>query len=187
VLFYVPEECNYLVDFLFLNINCEHSTNRLYAFTNSEDLCRKIRAILPHMRGNPEPHLAPHFPYHRNTAPDRTLMSLPAAPASSTPPSAPRPVYSASTLFQGNSSFGFHGVYPAYQPIGHDTHSKREQDLKKRRVSDSRRQRTPMSCDRCKVRKIKVCLIPLRCEIALTIIFFSVLILIQAHVITALV
>lgn len=68
---------------------------------------------------------------------------------------APRPpTYSASTLFQGNSSFGFQGIYPAFQSA--EQEAKREQELKKRRVSDSRRQRTPMSCDRCKLRKIKV-------------------------------
>src|SRR5437762_12961181 len=92
-------------------------------------------------------------------------MSVPPHPTPTSLSTSTRPpaLYSASTLFQGNSSFGFQGVYPPYQPItGHDsnntnsTTTKREHDLKKRRVSDSRRQRTPMSCDRCKIRKIKV-------------------------------
>ena len=81
-------------------------------------------------------------------------MSVPPTTSSSAAVAPRPPLYSASTLFQGNSSFGFQGIYPPYQPIEHD--SKRENELKKRRVSDSRRQRTPMSCDRCKLRKIKV-------------------------------
>lgn len=124
-------------------------------------------------------------------------MSGPPPPTlSSTSSSASRPpaLYSASTLFQGNSSFGFQGVYPPYQPItGQDsnnsstnttTPTKREHDLKKRRVSDSRRQRTPMSCDRCKIRKIKV----RPCgHVMVLISFSSASIQIQDHVITVLV
>ena len=116
--------------------------------------------------------------------------------SSSTSPSATRltALYSASTLVQGNSSFGFQGVYPPYQPItGHDSNNaspnttttiKREQDLKKRRVSDSRRQRTPMSCDRCKIRKIKV---RPRRRVMMLISFSSASIQIQDRVITVLV
>lgn len=114
------------------------------------------------------------FPYHRQKERRgkkdlHPPMSGPPPPAasSSMSPSATRlpALYSASTLFQGNSSFGFQGVYPPYQPMtaqdnntsaNTPTTTKREHDLKKRRVSDSRRQRTPMSCDRCKIRKIKV-------------------------------
>lgn len=61
------------------------------------------------------------------------------------PPTTPGPSIS--------SSFGFQGTY---SPFSNDAQSKRELDLQKRRVSESRRQRTPMSCDRCKIRKIKV-------------------------------
>jgi len=99
------------------------------------------------------------FPITENISQPLLQMSIPLAPAASpgsTNPTRP-PAYSASNLVQGTSSFGFHGVYPPpYQPIGHEMNPKRELDLKKRRVSESRRQRTPMSCDRCKVRKIKV-------------------------------
>lgn len=98
------------------------------------------------------------FPNTENVDQQLVPMSVPLAPATAPgSPNAPRPpAYSASNLVQGTSSFGFHGVFPQYQPTGHEVNVKREQELKKRRVSESRRQRTPMSCDRCKVRKIKV-------------------------------
>jgi len=125
-------------------------------------------------------------------------MSVPPLPPPTSLSTSSRPpaLYSASTIFQGNSSFGFQGVYPPYQPItGHDSNNtnstttttiKREHDLKKRRVSDSRRQRTPMSCDRCKIRKIKV-RSPDGHAIGVDIFFPSVSIQIQDHVITVLV
>jgi len=78
-------------------------------------------------------------------------------PGRSYPTVAPRPsLYSASNLLERTStSSGFQGVYPPFQPMRSDSASKQEQ-TKTRRISQSRRQRTPMSCDRCKVRKIKV-------------------------------
>jgi len=108
------------------------------------------------------------------------MSAPPNAPSSSA--IAPRPpTYSASMLFQGNSSFGFQGIYPAFQSA--EQEARREQELKKRRVSDSRRQRTPMSCDRCKLRKIKVKNSSIL-SIDAKIYFFSVSIQILGHVTT---
>ena len=84
-------------------------------------------------------------------------MSHRLSPTAASPPSVSRlfPLHP-SLLPHGSSPFGFHGVSPLFQPIAQATGERRPNDLPKRRVSEARRQRTPMSCDRCKVRKIKV-------------------------------
>ena len=99
--------------------------------------------------------LGPPLPDHRDKdgIGGRNEMSL--LPSSSiSPPTGSLPSnYSLLNLF--NASFGDLALAPL-PPIGNSTSAKKERDLKRRRVSESRRQRTPMSCDRCKSRKIKV-------------------------------
>jgi hypothetical protein len=86
-------------------------------------------------------------------------MSYGQNPTGAQEPSPPRLLpFSASLMQQENAPYGYWGATPLYQPIALAQASgpKPPQDLTKRRVSEARRQRTPMSCDRCKVRKIKV-------------------------------
>ena len=80
------------------------------------------------------------------------LIPTDASPSSESrfPPAPP------SLQAQGSAPFGFYGVPLAFQPTPQGTGARQSQDMPKRRVSEARRQRTPMSCDRCKVRKIKV-------------------------------
>jgi len=77
--------------------------------------------------------------------------------SSSSPPTGSLPSnYSALSLF--NSSFNDTAL-AAKIPLAHfppSLNAKKERDLKKRLAFESRRHRTPMSCDTCKSRKIKV-------------------------------
>lgn len=88
-------------------------------------------------------------------------MSQGQTPAGAQEHSGPRLLpFLASPTQQGNAPYGYWGATPLYPQIAQATGSQRPQDLRKRRISEARRQRTPMSCDRCKVRKIKVHLRP---------------------------